>query len=413
MAETLTRRITWQQTFIALRHPNFRLWFMGQLVSLVGTWMQATAQAFLIFQLTKSPLYLGYVGFASGLPTWLFTLYGGVVADRMSRRTLLLITQTAMMVCAFILAALALLGVVQPWHIIVLAFLNGIANAFDAPTRLAFVLEMVTREDLANAVSLNATMFNLAVVIGPATAGLAYAIIGPGWCFMINGVSFVAVIIALLAMRLTPPALPNRVITSAWADAKEGLRYVAGHRVILTAISMVGITSLFGLSLMTLMPAWAVDVLHGDATTNGWLQAARGVGALSSALFVASLGRITFKGKLVSVGSLAFPVVTLAYAAVGWLPLSLVLLIFNGASFMLLINLANATVQTKTPDALRGRVMSVYSLVFFGCMPVGALLAGALARPLGEQLTVALCALVCLGFAGFVWFKVPELRAAE
>jgi MFS family permease len=272
---------------------------------------------------------------------------------------------------------------------------------------------MVTREDLANAVSLNATMFNLAVVIGPATAGLAYAIIGPGWCFMINGFSFVAVIIALLAMRLKPPALPNRVITSAWADAKEGLRYVAGHRVILTVIAMVGITSLFGLSLMTLMPAWAVDILHGDATTNGWLQAARGVGALTSALFVASLGRITFKGKLLTVGSLAFPVVTLAYAAVGWLPLSLVLLIFNGAAFMLLINLANATVQTKTPDALRGRVMSVYSLVFFGSMPLGALLAGALAHPLGEQLTVALCAVVCLAFAAFVWFKVPELRATD
>jgi MFS family permease len=412
MAQSLARRITWRQTFIALRHPNFRLWFMGQLVSLVGTWMQATAQAFLIFQLTNSPLYLGYVGFAAGLPTWLFTLYGGVVADRMSRRTLLLITQTAMMVFAFMLAALALFGVVQPWHIIVIAFLNGIANAFDSPTRLAFVLEMVSREDLANAVALNATMFNLAIVIGPATAGLAYALIGPGWCFMINSVSFIAVIIALLLMQLKTPPLPNRVVTSVWAEAKEGLRYVAGHRVILTLIAMVGITSFFGLSLNTLMPAWAVDILHGDATTNGWLQAARGLGALASALAVASLGRITFKGKLVTVSSIIFPIVTLAYAFVHWLPLSLALLIVNGGSYMLLINLANATVQTNTPDELRGRVMSVYSLIFFGSMPLGALLAGALAHPLGEPLTVALCALVGLGFAGFVWWKVPELRAA-
>ncbi len=413
MAQSITRHISWRQTFIALRHPNYRLWFYGQLVSLAGTWMQATAQGFLIFQLTHSPVYLGYVGFAAGVPAWLFTLYGGVVADRMSRRTLLIITQTSMMVLAFILAALTLLGVVQPWHIIVLAFFNGIAQAFDAPTRLAFVLEMVTREDLSNAVALNATMFNMATVIGPAIAGLAYAFIGPGWCFTINGLSFIAVIIALGLMKLNAPPLPNRVATSAWADAKEGLRYVAGHRVILTIIAMVGVTSFFGLSLNTLMPAWAVDVLGGDATTNGLLQATRGLGALAGALIIASLGTITFKGKLLSLGSLAFPAFCLAYAAVRWLPLSLALLTVNGASYMLLINLSNATVQTNTPDALRGRVMSVYSLIFFGCMPVGALLAGALARPLGEQITVALSALVGLGFGVFVWLKVPEVRATE
>ncbi len=413
MAQSITRHISWRQTFIALRHPNYRLWFIGQLVSLAGTWMQTTAQGFLIYQLTRSPVYLGYVGFAAGVPAWLFTLYGGVVADRMSRRTLLIITQTSMMVLAFILAALTLLGVVQPWHIIVLAFFNGIAQAFDAPTRLAFVLEMVTREDLSNAVALNATMFNMATVIGPAIAGLAYAFIGPGWCFTINGLSFIAVIIALGLMKLNAPPLPNRVATSAWADAKEGLRYVAGHRVILTIIAMVGVTSFFGLSLNTLMPAWAVDVLGGDATTNGLLQATRGLGALAGALIIASLGTITFKGKLLSLGSLAFPALCLAYAAVRWLPLSLALLTVNGASYMLLINLSNATVQTNTPDALRGRVMSVYSLIFFGCMPVGALLAGALARPLGEQLTVALSALVGLGFGVFVWLKVPEVRATE
>jgi len=256
-------------------------------------------------------------------------------------------------------------------------------------------------------------MFNMATVIGPAIAGLAYAFIGPGWCFMLNGLSFIAVIIALWLMKLNAPPLPNRVATSAWADAKEGLRYVAGHRVILTIIAMVGVTSFFGLSLNTLMPAWAVDILGGDATTNGWLQATRGLGALAGALIIASLGRTAFKGKLLSLGSLAFPAFCLAYAAVRWLPLSLALLMLNGASFMLLINLSNATVQTNTPDALRGRVMSVYSLIFFGSMPVGALLAGALARPLGEQLTVALSALACLGFGVFVWWKVPEVRAAE
>ncbi len=413
MAEIVTRRFTWRRTFMALRHPNFRLWFAGQLVSIAGTWMQMTAQSFLIYQLTTSPVYLGLVGFAAGLPAWLFTLYGGVVADRMSRRTMLLITQTSMMVLAFILAALALTGVVQPWHIIVIAFLNGIANAFDAPARLAFVLEMVTREDLSNAVALNSTMFNLATVIGPAAAGVAYAAIGPGWCFVLNGISFIAVIVALLLMRLNTPPLPNRVVTSAWSEAKEGLRYVAGHRVILAIIALIGMTAFFGLSLSTLTPAWAVDVLHGDAKTNGLLQAVRGLGALASALLVASLGHITYKGKLLTAVSFLFPVITLVFTLAHWLPLSLALLVFVGGTYMVLVNMANTTVQTNTPDQLRGRVMSVYSLVFFGSMPLGALMAGAIAQPLGEPLTVALCAVAGLIVAALLWWKVPELRGAE
>ena len=220
MAETVTRRLSWRRTFMALRHPNFRLWFAGQLVSIAGTWMQMTAQSFLIYQLTTSPVYLGLVGFAAGLPAWLFTLYGGVVADRMSRRTMMLITQTSMMVLAFILAALTLGGVVQPWHIIVIAFLNGVANAFDAPARLAFVLEMVTREELSNAVALNSTMFNLATVIGPAAAGVAYAAIGPGWCFVLNGISFVAVIVAQTCFwRVARPGRRSVQSGLPWARA--------------------------------------------------------------------------------------------------------------------------------------------------------------------------------------------------
>jgi MFS family permease len=214
------------QTFAALKHRNFRLWFIGQLVSLVGTWMQATAQGFLIYQLTQSPAYLGYVGFAAGSPSLLFSLFGGVVADRMSRRTLLVITQTTMMILAFILAGLAFFNVVQPWHVIILAFLTGIATAFDAPTRQAFVLEMVTREDLTNAIALNSTMFNLATVVGPAAAGLAYALIGATGCFTLNGLSFIAVIVALLLMKLDLPVLPNRVATSALSDAKEDRKSV-------------------------------------------------------------------------------------------------------------------------------------------------------------------------------------------
>ena len=205
------------RTFAALKYPNYRLWFAGQLASLVGTWMQSTAQGFLIFQLTDSPAYLGLVEFVSDIPSWVFMLYGGVIADRMPRRTLLVITQTAMLVLAFILAALTFAGLVQPWQIVLLAFLLGVAHAFDTPARQAFVLEMIEREDLGNAIALNATMFQSAVVVGPAVAGITYALLGPAWCFTINGISFIAVIVALLKMRL-PPMVPRTHMTptDAW-----------------------------------------------------------------------------------------------------------------------------------------------------------------------------------------------------
>jgi MFS family permease len=401
------------QTFAALQHRNFRLWFIGQLVSLVGSWMQATAQGFLIYQLTQSPAYLGYVGFAAGSPSLLFSLFGGVVADRMPRRILLLITQTAMMLLAFIQAALTFLSLVQPWHIIVLAFLTGIATAFDAPARQAFVLEMVTREDLGNAIALNSTMFNMATVVGPAAAGLAYALIGAAGCFTLNGLSFIAVIVALRMMKLNLFGLPNRVVTSALSDAKEGLRYVAHQPIILTVIGLLGLTALFGQSLNTLMPDWAVAILGGDATTNGLLQSARGLGALIAALMIASWGQSVLKGKLLTLGSFVFPAVMLIFAATRWLPYSLAALVGLGWGNMLFINTANMTVQTHTPDELRGRVMSIYILIFFGAMPLGSLLTGALAEHLGAPLTVALCALAVLGAAVLVWLKVPQLRTVE
>jgi len=374
-----TIRPSVQRTFAALKYRNYRLWFSGQLVSLFGTWMQTTAQGYLVFQLTKSPVYLGYVGFAAGVPAWLFTLYGGVIADRMSRRTLMLITQTAMMILAFVLAGLVFAGLVQPWQIVTLAFLLGVANAFDGPARLAFVVELVDREDLTNAIALNSSMFNLATATGPAMAGLTYALIGPGWCFMVNGLSFLAVIWALLRMQLPPPK-PATKRVSTWADLAEGVRYIMRHPAIRTLIGLVGITSLFGISFATLFPAWAVDVLGGDATTNGLLQSARGLGALISALMLASLGRSRFKGKLLTLGTFSFPLLLLLFTFVRSLPLSLLVLVGTGMAVILIMNVANALVQGLVPDALRGRVMSVYSMTFFGCMPIGALWVGAVAE---------------------------------
>jgi MFS family permease len=373
-------------TFTSLRHRNYKLWFQGQMVSLFGTWMQSTAQAFLIFELTKSPAYLGLAGFAAGVPTWFFMLYAGVVADRMSRRKIMVITQVAMMLLAFLTAGLTFLHVIQPWHILLLSFGFGVANAFDAPARQAIVQELVAREDMTNAIALNSAMFNASVALGPAVGGVTYALFGPAWCFMINGLSFIAVIAALLAMKLEP-FQPRAHQGSIMADLKEGLAYVAHHSMIRSLISLVAVISLFGFAFATLMPAWAVNILHGHATLNGILQSARGLGSLVSALLIAALGHFAFRGKLLTVGSVAFPLLLVAFAFIRWQPLSILCLFALGFALMLVFNLANAAVQSLTPDALRGRVMSVYSMVFFGAMPLGSLIIGGMAVKIGEPAT--------------------------
>jgi MFS family permease len=403
------RRTRWHQTFAALQHPNYRLWFGGQLISLFGTWMQMTAQGFLIFELTRSPLYLGYVGFASGAPTWLFTLYGGVVADRFSRQRLLVITQSTMMILAFVLAGLTFLHFVQPWHILVLAFGLGIANAFDAPARQAFVSEMVPREDLTNAIALNSSIFHSATAIGPAAAGLAYALFGPAWCFTINAVSFVAVIAALRRMHLDP-FVPRQETRSAFAQLREGLHYVGTQRVVRILILLVAVTSMLGLSLVTIMPAWAVKVMGGDAATNGILLSARGVGALLGALLIASLGRGMIRGRLLIAGLVVYPIFLLLFAFTRWIPLSLLLFAGAGMGMILVVNLANAIVQTATPDHLRGRVMGAYTWIFFGAMPVGALWLGMAAEHIGEMEAVAINAIAAsvVGLGAFIFF--PSLR---
>ena len=405
-------RFSLNRTFAALRYRNYRLWFIGQLSSLVGTWMQATAQSFLVFQLTHSDASLGLLVFVSGIPAWMFTLFGGVVADRMSRRDLLVITQTSMMILAFILAALTFAGLVQPWHVMALAFLLGAANAFDAPARQSFVLEMVEREDLGNAIALNATMFQSATVVGPAVAGITYTLFGPAWCFTINGISFLAVIAALLMMHMKPTAVRARV-TSAWYDLKEGLRYIFAHPVIRTIIALVSVTCLFGLGYSTLFPDWAVVVLRGDAMTNGWLQSARGAGSLIAALMIASLGHFKFKGKLLTTGSLLFPLGVILFALVRSLPLSMLVLLVVGWGFMVLFNMANILVQTHVEDEFRGRVMGVYSLTFGGLMPIGGLAAGAVAAGVGSPITVAAGAAITFVFAVLVWWIVPRLGALE
>lgn len=405
----LRKRMSWRQALTALKYPNYRLWFWGQIISLFGMWMESTALGFLIFELTRSPAYLGLVGFVTGVPTWMFMLYAGVIADRMPRRTLLMITQTVMMALAFAIAVLTFLHWIQPWHILVMAFLLGTANAFEAPARQSFVLEMVGPEDMTNAIALNSAMFSTAMAVGPMAGGLTYAFFGPAWCFAINGVSFIAVIVALRRMKLEP-FTPKPGRTSALADLREGLKHVAAHPLIRTIVGLIGVVSLVGISFATLLPAWSVDILHGDARTNGYLQSARGLGALIAALLVASLGRFRFRGKLLTFGTFALPVTVALFSLVRWTPLALAAICASGLSHILIFNLSNALVQSHSPNALRGRIMSVYTFIFFGLAPLGMLAVGFAAERIGQRATLLAGAGLMLGAAAAVAVFMPHLR---
>jgi MFS family permease len=405
--------ISFKQTFSAFRHYNYRLWFFGQLFSMVGTWMQSTAQGYLVFTLTNSAVYLGIVSFAAGAPSIVFSLFGGVIADRISRRTLLVITQTSMLVLAFILAGLVFANVVQPWMILILAFLLGVANAFDAPARQAFVVELVDdRTDLVNAIALNASMFNLATVVGPAVAGFTYAWVGPAWCFTINGISFVAVITALLFMHIKPmPAPENR--PSAIAQIKESVQYVLSKQTVLMLMIGLGVVSIFGFGILNFMPVWAVNVLHGDVTTNGFLLSARGLGALIGALTVAALGAQRIRGKLWTWGSFVLPALLIVFAISPWLTPALLLMMGVGWSLMWVTNNANSLIQTSIPDEMRGRVMALYTVVFQGGAPLGSLLIGGITSTTNAPLAVIICGIMLLGFAVFIWITNPQMRTLE
>jgi MFS family permease len=397
-------------TFTALRYPNYRRWFIGQALSLMGTWMQSVAQGWLVYEITGSKLALGTISFAGSIPTLLLMLPAGVVADRLPRRKLLIATQTGMMLFAFVLAALAGTGVLQVWHIAVLAFLGGVANSFDAPARMALAVEMVDdRRDLQNAIALNATMFNLGRVLGPAIGGIILAALGAAWCFAINGLSFVAVLVALAGMRINERARPASKEPMI-QQMKIGLRYVWNHTALRTIMFLVAVSSIFGFSYSVLMPAYAADILQVGEAGLGGLNAAVGGGALIGSLVVASLTRSERKGAQLTFGSLLFPVAVVAFALSQSFAVSLALLVIIGFAFVSQNSTSNTLVQGAAPDELRGRVMSIYSLMLFGTMPFGSLLAGALAQALGPSVAVILCAGVTLSAALAVFLFAPEVR---
>ena len=394
----------------ALRHRNFQLFFAGQAISLIGTWMQTVAQSWLVYRMTGSALLLGTVGFASQIPVFIMAPIGGIVADRNNRRRVVIGTQIASMILAAILALLTLSGRIQVWQIMVLAAGLGVVNAFDIPARQAFLIDMVGRQDLLNAIALNSYMFNGARIIGPAVAGILVASIGEGWCFFANAVSYIAVIVGLLLMRIEHPAnLANQ--GSPVENILEGFAFVRNTGPVRAILLLLGIVSFVGMPYAVLMPVFADKILHGGARGLGILMGATGVGALLGAASLAARVGVKWLGKLIafSAGGFGFSLILFSSSRIFWL--STILLVPVGFAMMVQMASSNTLIQAMVPDKLRGRVMSVYSMMFMGMAPLGALSAGALAHRLGAPWTVATGGVVCIAAA--IWFgrHMPSLRA--
>jgi MFS family permease len=393
----------------ALQHRNFQLFFSGQMISLVGTWMQTVALAWLIYRLTGSALLLGAEGFARQIPVFLIAPIGGTIADRHNRYRVVIATQTLSMVLAFILAALTLLHLIKIWEIFVLSGLLGVLNAFDIPARQAFIVEMVGKEDLMNAIALNSSMFNGARVVGPAVAGILVASIGEGWCFFANAVSFIAVIIGLLMMRIEPRQIAGAT-HSAVRQIAEGMKWVYHTLPVRALLTLLGLLSLLGMPYSVLMPIFADRILHGGARGLGILMGASGVGALLGAVTLTLKKSLRGLGTWIAISAAGFGIalVLFAYTRIFWL--SAGLLIPVGFFIMIEMASSNTLIQSMVPDQLRGRVMSIYSMMFMGMAPIGALLSGAVAHVMGAPATVAMGGVLCLVAAvGFSLF-LPSVR---
>ncbi len=395
--------------FAALRHRNFRLFYAGQLLSLVGTWMQSTAQGWLVLELTDSALLLGMVTAAGSLPVLLFTLYAGVVADRVDKRRIIVAAQAGAAVLALALAVLTDTGRITVPLIMALVFLLGTANAFEIPTRQSFFVELVGQEDLTNAIALNSSAFSASRVVGPALAGALLGSVGIAACFYLNAASYLAVIAGLLAIRLPPFQRPEHT-ASTLANLREGFAFIRGDRVVRTLVWTIAALSVFGFPYVVLLPVFARDVLNVGAQGLGWLLAASGSGALAGGITLSVLAGRVPRGRLVLGSCLAFALLVVAFALSRSFPLSLLLLAVAG--FFVILNNAtvNALLQSLVPDHLRGRVMSVYVFMFLGMTPLGSLQAGALARWIGAPAAVGAGAvLLALVVVGVAW-RVPELR---
>jgi MFS family permease len=398
--------------FGALAHRNFRLFFIGQGISLVGTWLQNVGEGWLILTLTNSPFYVGLTAALSSLGVLLFSLYAGVIADRVDKRRVIIFMQVAFMLEAFTVAILVRTGVVAVWQVLVLATMLGIASAFDIPMRQSFIVEMVGKEDLMNAIALNSSLFNAARVVGPAIAGFLIGAFGIAWCYLLNGVSYIAVIAGLLLMRLPRTARPPQT-TSTWTGFREVLAYLRGDRRSRVLMTLTAIISVFGFPYIAMMPVFARDVLHRGAGGYGALTSSIGIGAVIGALAIAlASARIRRRGRLMLLGGTVFGLLLILFSASRVLPLSMVLLALTGCAMIVNNSITNTLLQTSAPDHLRGRIMGFYSFVFVGMAPFGAFLFGVVAEHIGVSITLAAGGAIVMLAVTMAGWLAPEIRNA-
>ena len=396
--------------FRSLQYRNYRLYFFGQSISLIGTWIQRIALPWLVYSITGSAFLLGVVGFAGQIPTFLFAPFAGVLVDRWNRYTILIITQVLAMIQAFILAFLVLNKSIEIWQIISLSTFLGIINAFDMPARHSFVIEMVEkREDLGNAIALNSTMVNIARLLGPSIAGVLIALTGEGICFLINGISYIFVVAFLLMMVITPVKRKIQK-TNVLQGLKEGFNYTFGFKPIRYIILLLALVSLMGMPYTVLMPVFAKNVLHGGSHTFGFLMGATGIGALTGALYMASRKSVVGLGKIIPLFAAVFGAGIFAFSLSHYFFLSMVILIFTGIGMMLQMNSSNIILQTIVDDDKRGRVMSFYTMAFMGTAPFGSLLAGSLASTIGAPFTLMIGGASCIIGAIFFARQLPEIK---
>ncbi len=394
----------------ALHHRNFRLFFIGQSISLIGTWMQRMALSWLVYQMTNSPFLLGVVGFSGQIASFFLAPYAGVLADRLNRHRVLIITQVTSMAQALILAFLVLSGNIQIWQIIVLSVFLGIINGFDMPVRQSFMIQMIgDKKDLGNAIALNSSMVNAARLLGPSLAGILIAIFGEGICFLINGLSYLAVIGSLLAMKLNKVPI-NHYKKKVWQEMKEGFRYAAGFEPIRALLLMLALISLMGMPYAVLMPVFAKDILHGGPDALGFLMGSTGIGALIGAVYLASRNSVLGLGKLIPISAAIMGLGLCTFSLSGFYPLSLFLMLFTGLGQMVQMATSNTLLQTLVDEDKRGRIMSFYAMAFMGASPLGSLIAGAIAQKIGVQWTVFIGGIACIGGAIVFARRLPLLR---
>lgn len=403
-------KIDFKLIFRALTHRNYRLFFSGQIISLTGTWMQQVAVGWLVYRMTNSPFLLGIVGFVGQIPTFLFTPFAGVIADRHNRRSMLLITQTLAMCQALILALLILTRHIQVWQIIVLSAVLGAINSFDIPIRQAFTVEMIeNREDLGNAIALNSSMVNAARLIGPSIAGLLIASVGEGICFLLNAISYLAVIASLILMKIAPKKI-HASAKHIFYELKEGFRYAFNFSPIRSILLLLGLISLVGVPYQVLMPIFARDIFHGGPAALGFLVGMSGVGALAGAIYLAARKTVLGLGRIIALSSGLFGVGIIAFSFSHVLGISMLLLLACGFGMMVQMASCNIILQTIVEEDKRGRIMSFYTMSFMGMAPFGSLLAGSLASKIGAPHTLLIGGSGCIIGAALFAAKLPSLR---